>query len=78
MAIIKITREKAIEQPEKVTLELSTGDAELFKYFMKYYKQIERLEMGGVFEATGKTWILHTNGGGHIQKIEVQTTTFKG
>jgi len=67
-----------VEEPEKVKIELSIEEAELFKYFMKYYKQIERLELGGVFEATGKKWILHTNGGGHIQKIEVQSTTFRG
>ena len=76
MSIIRIYKPKE-EEPEKVKIELSTEEAELFKYFMKYHKQIERLEKGGVFEATGRTWVLHTNGGGYIQKIEVHTTTFK-
>ena len=54
-----------------VNLELDYSTAELFKFFMKNYSNIEKLKNGDVFEFKSKTVVLHIDGAGNINGIDV-------
>ena len=54
-----------------VTVHLDNTTAELFKFFMENYGNIEKLRNSGAFEFKSKTVILHIDGIGSINGIDV-------
>jgi len=54
-----------------VNLELDYKTAELFKFFMENYSNIEKLKNSGDFEFKSKTVVLHIDGIGSINGVDV-------
>ncbi len=63
--------------PETVTVEMSVGDAKMFKEFQRDYDKVKAMSLGGVFNVRNGSAVLNFDKDGELCAINIKLLTFK-